>query len=542
MTDKRILTLGACTAIAVTASRFVSIKRVLSSLRPKNVQFLTIDDKEFVETNQEYDANDFKYHVLMPFIPGAFTSSDSYLPFLREIQIRCAKLGIRLDIAFGSFFFEVPNEAENDHILEAILKSAKEKGIKYDAKFLTGHSMGGYLAIEKAVTMTYDALIQIGCSMGSIWGVKDHRSLASYPQPVLTLVGEMDGFLRGLKLMHDMDTLDEEISREGIADDALLQKKRNKMDIVKPIIIHKEVNHLQAADNTVTEFQLKSGRHDFESALTPEEARERMAETISNFVLIVVSRTQTGLSDKSAYVSATEKQLKQSQDTREMLRPFRELSSTSSTSQFVMEAQRSIANLVQDIDITPTFHNSDEDFLYAKPFHSLAVAEKDTTLTTNIEVVAQDPILLDPKLPEATRQESPSFAIKAKSQDTFLQLSSSITKKEDPVSLRELNMLTMAKVLKEYVTQEQRVKYELHGRKLEFLEDLEIKVPPEWVKTPIQLTHEGNTTFVRSPFTRTSTAEFMPLKFRGMHYIKPMSPAQIYEWIVYDAFRHIPSK
>ena len=360
-------------------------------------------------------------------------------------------------------------------------------------------------------------------------------------QPVLTLVGEMDGFLRRLKLADDMDTLDEELSREGSDDSAVIQKKRNQMDMVKPLIIPKEVNHMQAADDTVGELQLKTGRHDFDSALTLEDARKRMAETISNFMLIVVARTQTRLSDRSAYISATETQLNQTQETREMLRPFRELSSKSSTYNFVMETQRSIANIEQDIDITPTFHALDEDFLYSKPFPSLVVANSDTELTTNIHVVAQDSILLHPKLPESTRQESPTFAIKAKSQGTFLQLLS-FSKKGDPISLRELNMVTMAKVLKEYVTEEQRVKYERHGRKLEFLEDLEITRPPEWVKTPIQLTHEGNTTFVRSPYAQTSMAEFLPPKFRGMHYVKPMSPAQIYEWIVYDAFRNIPSE
>mmetsp|Transcript_11510 Transcript_11510/g.27737 ORF Transcript_11510/g.27737 Transcript_11510/m.27737 type:complete len:539 (+) Transcript_11510:30-1646(+) len=536
MASKRLPILGACVVLAVVASRFVSVKKVLSSLRPKNVRFLTIDDKEFVETNQECQTDDLKYHVLMPFIHGAFTSNERYLPLLREIQSSCTKIGIRLDIAFGSFFYNVPNEAETGHILEAILKSAKKKGLKYDATFLAGHSMGGLLAIEKALPMAYDGLIMMGCSM---WGVlTNHRSLASFPKPALTLLGERDGFLRPFKLAHDMDTLDEELSREGSDDNVMIQKKRNEMDIMKPVIILKEVNHMQAADDTVAEFQLKTGRHDFDSGITLEEARERMAEAVSNFMLVAVCRTQTGLSDRAAYISATETQLKQTQQTREMLRPFRELSSKSYQSKFIMEAQRSIANLEQDIDITPTIHALDEDFLYSKPFHSLVVANSDTTLTANIHVVAQDPILLHPKLPKAASQESPTFAIKGKSQDSFLQ---SFTKKGDPVSLRELNMLTMAKVLKEYVTEEQRVKYEKYGRKLEFLEDLLIKRPPEWVETPIQLTHEGNTTFVRSPYTQTPEAEFIPLKFRGMHYAKAMSPAQIYEWIVYDAFRNIPS-
>lgn len=182
MTNKPLLILGGCTAIGVTASAsgFVSVKKLLSSLRPKNIQLLTIDDKEFVETNQECENNDLKYHVLMAFIHGAFTGNDCYLPLLREIQRSCAKIGIRLDIAFGSYFYNVPNDAETDHILEAILKSTNEKGVKYDAKLLAGHSMGGLLAAEKAMPSTYDALIQLGCSISC--GVENHKSLASYPK------------------------------------------------------------------------------------------------------------------------------------------------------------------------------------------------------------------------------------------------------------------------------------------------------------------------------------------------------------------------
>lgn len=349
----------------------------------------------------------------------------------------------------------------------------------------------------------------------------------------------MDGFLRPLKLAHDMDNLDEALIQSSGDDGKVTDKKRDAMDIVKPIILLEEINHMQAADNIVSAFQSRTGRHDFESRISHEEAVRRMAEVVSNFMLTTVCRTNTNLKDTAAYISASERQRMQSQETRNMLQPFRELSSKPSISNFIMESQRSIANLEEDIDVFLTFHDTDKDFLYSKPFHSLVVSNGDTSLTINIHVVAQDPILLHPKLPEATRQESPTYAIKAKSQDMFL-LFSSYTKKGDPVSLRELNVQTMARVLNEYVTEEQRSRYESFGRKLEFLEDLEITSPPEWVNTPIQLTHEGNTTFVRSPYTHTPTT--YPPTFRGMHYIKPMSPAQIYEFIVYDAFRKLPGE
>ena len=168
---------GTCTTLAVVASRYINVKKALSSLRPKNVQFLTIDDKEFVD--QECQVNDLKYHILMPFIHGAYTSNDRYFPLLRRIQAKCATIGIRLDIAFGSYYGNVPNKPETDHILEEILTVSKKQGVQYDARILAGHSMGGLVAAENAMPSTYDALIQIGCNM---CGIKTKRSVASYPK------------------------------------------------------------------------------------------------------------------------------------------------------------------------------------------------------------------------------------------------------------------------------------------------------------------------------------------------------------------------
>lgn len=166
--------------VAIASRYIIHVKKALSFVRPKNVQILTIDDEDFMEHHEQCPADALKYHVLMPFIHGSFTSNDRYLLLLRQIQAHCATIGIRLDIAFGSYFYNIPNEAETDHILEEILTTTKNKGVQYDAKVLAGHSIGALLASEKAMPSTYDALIQIGCSLS--WGIKTERSLASYPK------------------------------------------------------------------------------------------------------------------------------------------------------------------------------------------------------------------------------------------------------------------------------------------------------------------------------------------------------------------------
>jgi len=503
------------------------------------VQVLTIEDEQ---------ANCY-LRVLLIFIHGAFTGNQRYIALFRNLQEQSLQKGIRLDIGYGSYAYDIPNKDETALILEQLNDNTSGKNT-YDAKLIAGHSMGALVATEVSMPSTYDALV---CLCSSFQFSDPARSLASYPKPVLTLCGDRDGFMRHHLLSNDMISLESELGRrssDSTGDNGSRQREQNEMDITKPIIVLKDVNHMQAADDIVAEAILNTLRHDFQSGLMLEEAHEKMAQAISSFILITVLRVRPTLLQKRGkeyelYLESCQKQLQQTRLTREALRSFRDLSNESFISDFAKDVQRSIVNLKDNLAITTNFHDGKEDFLYSKPTVSqtLSVEEErpsEGTISTivQIHIIAQAPIKLHPDLPATAAQLSPTHAIKAKGQGFF----QSLTKGGEPMSLCEINQQTFDKVLEEYVTKEQRTRYEEKGRKLEFGPDLIVSNPPTWVDTPLEINHNGNnTTCVRSPVSLTSVGDEIPPKFRGMFYAKPMAPSQMYEWIAYDAFRKIPS-
>ncbi|GFH44875.1 hypothetical protein CTEN210_01349 [Chaetoceros tenuissimus] len=480
------------------------------------------------EKNEEHTTHS---KVIFIFIHGAFTENDRYKPFLQSLQQACLKKGIEADIGYGTYTNHIPNLARTLEILSELNKSSN-----YDAKFVFGHSMGALVAIAAAYPSLYDGLIQIGCNFQSWFpGFSEPEtvSLASYPKPVLTVLGEVDGFLKYFSVHQDLQDLDREIKKRG----------RDNLDLEKPIIILKDVNHMQVADNIVGEMISKTNRHDYESRLSLEEAHAKIAEVIASFVVITTLRPSKSLQNRDGdefkvFAQACKDQFEQTQLSREMMERFQALSDDAFIASHAMDMQRSVANLKEKLEIVPNFHLTKHDFLYSKPVQLNSFPSSGQEI--HIHYTAQDPIQWHKDLPKSVSQISPTFAIKAKSQASFL---SSCTKEGKPSSLMELNQKTFEKVWNEYITEEERMKYQEKGRKLQFGEDIFVPSPPTWVDTPLKITHSDSVTIIQSPYTKTDLDnEQIPEKMRGMFYGKPMTAAQIYEWIVYDAYRKIPSE
>lgn len=466
--------------------------------------------------------------VLFIFIHGAFTENDRYKPFLQSLQQACLKKGIEADIGYGTYTNHIPNLARTSEILSELNKSSN-----YDAKFVFGHSMGALVAIAAAYPSIYDGLIQIGCNFQSWFpGLEPETvSLAGYPKPVLTVLGEVDGFLKYFSVHEDMQDLDCEKKKRGC----------DNLDLEKPIIILKDVNHMQVADGIVGEMILKTNRHDYDTSLSLEEAHVKIAEVIASFVVITTLRPSKSLQNRDRdefkiFAQACKDQLEQTRLTREMMEKFQVLSNDAFVANHAMDMQRNVANIKEKIEIVPNFHSTKHDFLYSKPM--LLNSFPNCGQEIHIHYTAQDPIEWHKDLPRSVSQISPTFAIKAKSQASFL---SSCTKKGKPSSLMELNQKNFEKVWNEYTTEEERIKYQERGRKLQFGEDIFVPIPPTWVDTPLKITHSDSVTIVQSPYTKTDLDK-VPEKMRGMFYGKPMTAAQIYEWITYDAYRKIPSE
>ena len=200
------------------------------------------------------------------------------------------------------------------------------------------------------------------------------------------------------------------------------------------------------------------------------------------------------------------------------------------------------ANVRGNMTVVATLHETENDFIYSKAnvtwFNDTVGDSVSEGATAFIEMFGQDPIDFGD-----FNQTSPTYAIKTKKQealilDTNTGTSNILTYNGYPGNLRGLNMMVMDIVLNDAVTKKQQKEYEKRGRKLEFLPDYYIPIPQVWVASKIMVTHDdaADVTYISSPFTMSPSGPPTPVRFQGAFYGKPFTPAQAYEWIVYDAF------
>ena len=153
-----------------------------------------------------------------------------------------------------------------------------------------------------------------------------------------------------------------------------------------------------------------------------------------------------------------------------------------------------------------------------------------------MDITEQDPICIHDNNP----QMSKTLAFKGRSQEEILFNQNHYQEiKDSPTpTLMELNQQTFQKVLLHLVPPAQRRRYRAMGKQLRFGPDLLIAKPPEWVRQPISITkhRDGAKYYYLLQSTYTTTPMSVPAPYGGAWYGKPLSPAQAYEWIVFDAF------
>ena len=161
--------------------------------------------------------------------------------------------------------------------------------------------------------------------------------------------------------MEDVEQLDRE-------KDCRVVGTKNTLDLEKPIIVLKNVNHMQAADGIVGEMILNTHRHDFESELSLEDAHERIAENIASFVVITTLRLSKSLlrrngTELEIFRQACKEQIEQINFTREMLKPFQILLDKTLIREHAREMQICIANINESIAIIPNIHGTKSCFV-----------------------------------------------------------------------------------------------------------------------------------------------------------------------------------
>jgi hypothetical protein len=482
---------------------------------------------------------------LLVFFPGAAKSPQSYKSLAESIQRTAAQCDISMHVGIASFFQNLPSllgDIEFDDNLKAIFEIARDTNCTYSSVFIAGHSLGAMGGLKPA--LPYDGFIQLGSTMNSAGKMRwPRRSLSSYPKPVMTVVGDRDGFVRYLALSDELDNIDSR-PQGGLTMSEVARRT--------PVIVIPNLNHMQVADNVVSSVALKTGRSDMQSDLSNEEAWKKIAEVVTGFVAMHAFRNRTvnDASNDDAWKSLV--RVKSGYDiidqesrqadilahlenqatlTRSMLEPFRVLSSKEATGKFVAAAQSSLLNFKEGgaVRVASLWHETKEDFLYSKP-----TIQPDSG-TIFIHLTEQPPLASS----SMSVQLSPTIAVKMKSREALMaEWPESSFKSDGPVlTARDINNSTFEGVLKS-VGEDDRRRYLTDGRQLRFEQDLVVSSAPAWVDIHIKLEFdkENRTVFFQSPVCSTPV-DLMPRKFAGMFYGKFITPAQAYEWIMYDAFK-----
>jgi len=203
---------------------------------------------------------------------------------------------------------------------------------------------------------------------------------------------------------------------------------------------------------------------------------------------------------------------------------------------FGEEMLRHSANVNGNLEVDVTIHMIEADFILSKA----AVTLTGVLANAEIHMYGQDPINFG-----GFNQTSPTYAIKTKKQEALIigtntGTSNILSYNGYPGRLNELNQKIFDTVLNSVVTKQEKKRYITKGRKLEFLPDTYIPIPPFWVRdSPLVVTHDDDVTYISSPFTMSISSKYViptPERFQGAYYGKPITAAQAYEWIVYDAF------
>ena len=207
--------------------------------------------------------NPAKYNII--FFPGYDKKPYSY-------KNLCDKINERLDDSVNflvlDYDFKTPFFLErhcNEITVECLMHL---KSLNKDAEktYLMGHSAGGYYAIEPAEKYC-DGLIQLGCTLNSRGKLPwKETSLQKYRKPVLTLLGEKDGYFSYLNSIQEYYDL--------------FKNERPR----KPIVIEKDVNHLQMCDNIESNMAKFIQKKDCPSPLTLEQAHDKLSFTIAGFI------------------------------------------------------------------------------------------------------------------------------------------------------------------------------------------------------------------------------------------------------------------
>ena len=401
------------------------------------------------------------------FFPGFGIKPESYKSLCNMINI---KTNNQTNFLILDYKYMSPlefNYKSNEISLNAI-NFLKLNNIISKKIYFIGHSAGAYYAINPAEKYA-DGLIQLGCVLNSrgqlFW---DKKSLKQYKKPVLTLLGEKDGYLSYLNSIQEF----QDITIEDLH--------------IKPIITEKDINHLQMADNIPTLYSKILKKNDFDSPISLTMAHNKLSDSIISFIK----------NDTSNYIK--------SYNSYNKINNY--LNINNKIDNLCKKIQYKVLNPIDDIkiNIENTFHNSLNDFIFSKP-----------------KIDNNGIISIQSYLSKTYRNNlnSKSLCIKLKNQESIINnnyyLYILINNK---ISAKEINKY----IINEYFEDKCPIN-------IIFEEDLlyENTASIKWLLSEISIKYKDDKLYIKSPvlYTKENTIP----RYSGIIYMKLLTPQMVQE-------------
>jgi hypothetical protein len=395
-------------------------------------------------------------NVSLIIFKGNHIKADNYIGIAKHIQDIGAQRGLNIDI-------KIPYQPYVQNIKEYRQPS-----------FLLGHSSGVYDLMMFHNITKYDGLIQIGSTLNGN-GILPWKSqkLQQFPIPVLTLVGEKDGYLRHTYCL-----------------DEVYNQNETEKYITKPIVVMKDITHLHISNTSSSNVAKFFGLSDLKSSIDIQKAWHMLSSCIVDFMLLNVNNNYT-----NEHNNSLERIMDIQSDTQVLLNTYSKYDSIQYILPFIYDLNSRLSlSLLNVFNSSVIFFDNYYDFLLSKP------SEKNTSCYR-------------PK----------KSYIFSKTYFTPLWIK---TKYEKYLSAKHINEDLFWKIAKNLNF---NVSYKSYN--IVFKEDKRCFTTLEWLLSKVTIDIIDNTIFIQSPVFITDENTW---GFKNFYYLKTLSPAQISELIIID--------
>lgn len=423
-------------------------------------------------------SNNNNNNVGIIFFAGYGKKASSYKQLVLKIKENLEIKNITADFIINDYILDSPlcGDIQTEYLTQKSIVS-----LNCNKYFFIGHSAGSYF-LNNVAKDYGDGFIQMGSVLNSNgilpW---EKKSLADYPIPTLTLLGEKDGFISPF-----------------LAIDEIKDISKSNQSYFKPVIIEKKVNHLQMSDNKETIYSRLFNKKDIVSPITIEEAHNKLSETITEFIASCLFESKN-----NDIIS------KKINETNKLLENYSK--NCLNLTNIAKDIQLNITNSYDKYNVVNRIYKNKQDFIISKP-----------EISNNTIYVGS----YKEKINFLNSYYSNTIWFKFKSHENFN--SKEFNEIIKPSDINEQIFTTMLRQLK---TGEEIN----NGPQVIFMKDKIFEKSPiagvKFISEHIKINYdkENNKIFIKSPLLFTSTDVIK--RNAGMYYMKILSPELCFELI-----------